>query len=339
MGALHKARILLPTLTPRKLWNWSRIWASFQVSRLLRRPIHWGNPVKVGVEPTTSCNLRCPECPSGLRSFTRPTGMLSMETFASLTEQVRRDVAYMLFYFQGEPFLNPAFLKMVRHAADRRIFTATSTNGHYLKPEICREVVQSGLHEVTISVDGATQQTYQQYRVGGDLEKVKQGIRNLVQARKELKSRTPHLILQFIVFQSNEHEIDAVRQMGKELGVDEVAVKTAQIYDYENGHALIPRNEKYSRYALRPDGRYALKNKLKNQCWKMWMGAEITWDARVLPCCFDKDAQYEMGSAAVQPFHSIWKGERYRVFRQSLLQNRRGIEMCTNCTEGTRVFE
>jgi len=333
-----KSYLLLRTLTLRKVWNFIKLYLSFHFSRLLRRPIHWGKPVKIGIEPTTSCNLRCPECPSGLRSFTRPTGMLDLAGFQQMADQLHKDLVYLLLYFQGEPYLNPNFLPMAKYAANRGIYTATSTNAHYLNDENARATVESGIHEVIVSIDGATQETYEQYRVGGNLEKVKQGVKTLVKWRSQMKSATPRIILQFLVVGPNEHEIEDIHALGAALGVDKVALKTAQIYDYAEGSSLIPQNQRYSRYRKGKDGAYQLKNKLRNQCWKLWMGAEITWDGRVLPCCFDKDGQYVMGKLGESTFHEIWNSDGYRQFRGDVLQSRKSIDICTNCTEGTKIW-
>jgi radical SAM protein with 4Fe4S-binding SPASM domain len=335
---MKKGLILLRTLTLRKAWNFLLLYTSFQWARMVRKPVHWGNPAKIGMEPTTSCNLRCPECPSGLRSFTRPTGMLDLASFQQVTDSLRHDLVYMLMYFQGEPYLNPQFLPMAAYAAKRNIYVATSTNAHYLTDQNAKATVESGLHEVVVSIDGATQDTYQQYRVGGNLEKVKEGTRRLVDWRNKLQSRTPYIILQFLVTAANEHEVDAIKILGKELGVDKVVFKTAQIYDFEDGSPLIPTNAQYSRYKRDASGKYVLKNKLKNQCWKLWMGAEITWDGRVLPCCFDKDAQYEMGKLPEKRFHEIWRGAAYDDFRGRLVKSRKSIDICTNCSEGTEIW-
>ncbi|TAE54715.1 MAG: radical SAM protein [Bacteroidetes bacterium] len=338
MPSYRKILLLLGTLTPRKVWNLLLIYFSFYYSRLRNKAIHRGNPVKIGFEPTTHCNLRCPECPSGLRSFTRPTGMLNAEAFQSTVNQLHRDLIYLLLYFQGEPYLHPEFLDMASYARSKGIYTGTSTNGHYLTPEKARQTVKSGISEVIISIDGATQETYQAYRVGGKLSKVIEGVQNLVQARKEARSLSPVILIQFLVVKPNEHEIDDIRRMGKELGVDKVLFKTAQIYDFEKGSDLIPTLDRYSRYRKGADGRYSLKNKLENQCWKLWQGAEITWDGRVLPCCFDKDAQYEMGSLAEKPFAEIWRNPAYEAFRGRLLRSRAEIDICRNCSEGTQVW-
>ncbi|MFN8396137.1 MAG: SPASM domain-containing protein [Bacteroidia bacterium] len=87
-----------------------------------------------------------------------------------------------------------------------------------------------------------------------------------------------------------------------------------------------------------PDGKYVLKNKLLNQCWKLWMGCEITWDGRVLPCCFDKDAQYEMGKLPETDFSTIWNSPKYKDFRARLVKSRKSIDICTNCSEGTEIW-
>ncbi len=337
--AFRYAALLGATLSWRKALNLLRLYLSFHLSRWRGRAWHWGRPVKAGFEPTTHCNLRCPECPSGLRSFTRATGMADLDLFRCAMDQLHPDLVYLLLYFQGEPYLHPHFLAMVRYARDRGVFVATSTNGHYLTPTKARETVDSGLSEVIVSVDGATQETYQAYRVGGNLEKVKQGIRNLVEARQAAATSHPLIILQFLVVRPNEHEIEAIRLMGRALGVDQVKLKTAQIYDFEDGHALIPTLDRYSRYRRGSDGKYHLKNPLANQCWKLWYGVELTWDGKVLPCCFDKDAQYQMGSLQDQPFGKIWRSAPYQDFRNRLLKSRAEIDICRNCSEGTRIFE
>jgi radical SAM protein with 4Fe4S-binding SPASM domain len=297
-----------------------------------------GLPISISIEPTTSCNLRCPECPSGLRSFTRPTGMLQQDLFKNVIDQLAPTLSYLTFYFQGEPYLHPQFLPMVKYASDKGIYTATSTNAHYLKDEAAQQTVESGLDRLIISIDGTSQDTYQSYRVGGDLSKVIEGTKNIIAWKRKLKSKTPHVIFQFLVVKPNEHQIPEVYKLAKELGVDEVKLKTAQIYDFENGSTLIPTQDKYSRYKLNASGKYSIKNKLDNNCWKMWQSCVITWDGKVLPCCFDKDAQYVMGDLTKNTFEEIWFGEKYQQFRNTLFKSRSEIEMCKNCTEGTKVW-
>src|SRR5215216_4678627 len=161
---------LLRKLTPRRVWNAASVWSSYQFSKLLKKPIQWGYPVSISFEPTTSCNLRCPECPSGLREFTRPTGMLKKDFFKETIDDIYKELLYLIFYFQGEPFLNPDFLEMVKYAHGKGIYTATSTNAHYLTDEKARQTVESGLDLFLITNAATTQNIYKQYRIGGNLE-------------------------------------------------------------------------------------------------------------------------------------------------------------------------
>ncbi|MEJ2005803.1 MAG: radical SAM protein, partial [Cyclobacteriaceae bacterium] len=123
---------LISKLTIARIWNGLLLLYGYWFSRITRSPRQFGMPASIAIEPTTSCNLRCPECPSGLRSFSRPTGMLQRELFERIIEDLQRQLFYLTFYFQGEPYLHPDFLQLVRFAASRKIYTATSTNAHFL---------------------------------------------------------------------------------------------------------------------------------------------------------------------------------------------------------------
>ncbi len=325
-------------MTPRRAWNAAKVVSSFYLTKWRKKPIQWGMPFTISFEPTTACNLRCPECPSGLRAFTRPTGNLRENFFRETIDELHKDLLYLIFYFQGEPYINPKFLDMVKYANDKGIYTITSTNAHFLNDENARKTIESGLDRMIISVDGTTQEVYEQYRKAGKLENVLQGAKNMVKWKKKLKSKTPHLIFQFLVVKPNEHQISEVYRLAEEIGIDEVKLKTAQIYDYENGSPLIPTIDKYARYAEKEDGTWQVKNELLNHCWKLWHSCVITWDGMVVPCCFDKDATHRLGDLKQTNFKTLWHGEDYQAFRRMLLQGRDKIDICTNCTEGCTVW-
>jgi radical SAM protein with 4Fe4S-binding SPASM domain len=262
-----------------------------------------------------------------------------MELFKKSIEQLNKTTAYLTFYFQGEPYLNPDFLEMIKIADENYIFTSTSTNAHFLNKETALKTVRSGLKRIIVSIDGSSQEVYEQYRVGGTLTKVIEGTKNLVDAKRELNSIFPKIVFQFLVVKPNEHQINDLRKLAKKIGVDQVKLKTAQIYDFENGNALIPENDKYSRYKKGNNGKYYIKNALLNKCWKLWNSCVITWDGKVLPCCFDKDAQFEMGNIKDQTFELIWQNNKYKQFREQLIRSRQEISICKNCSEGLKVWD
>lgn len=324
-------------LNARRVKNALAIYKGFKKAQQTKSLVHPGLPFSISIEPTTACNLRCPECPSGLRSFSRPTGTMLQDTFRKVIDELHEYLMYLILYFQGEPYLNQEFLDAVNYAHSKKIYTATSTNGHYLSEELALQTVESGLDRIIISLDGTDQASYEKYRIGGQFEKVVTGIANLVAARKKLRKKTPYIILQFIVFQHNLHQIEEVKVLAKKLSVDKLEMKTAQIYDFEKGSELIPDQNKYSRYRQNGQQHYSIKSDLMNKCWKMWHSCVMTWDGDIVPCCFDKDARYVMGNIHDQSFTDIWNGPKYHDFRSRLFSNRSEIDICKNCTEGLKV--
>jgi len=331
-------KAILKKQTLKKVWNIGKLYASFLLSRLLKIPITWGKPSSISIEPTTACNLGCPECPSGLKQFTRATGNLKFDLNKTIIDELGAYLSFINFYFQGEPFINPDFLKLVNYASDSGIYTGTSTNAHFITEEVAKKTIESGLDRLIISIDGTTQEVYEQYRIHGTLEKVLEGTKNIVKWKKELKSSTPHVIFQFLVVKPNEHQIKDAVQLAEEMGVDEIKFKTAQVYNFKDGNPLIPEQEKYSRYKKKKDGTFVLKNKMSNHCWRMWSGCVITWDGKIVPCCFDKDAKHVLGTIDGTPFKNIWHNPQYNSFRQAILTGRNEIEICQNCSEGAKVW-
>jgi radical SAM protein with 4Fe4S-binding SPASM domain len=325
-------------ITFKRLVNVILLKCSFYISKISKKSILWGSPFSASIEPTTACNLGCPECPSGLKKFTRPTGKIDLEVHKKIIQSVGKQLFYINYYFQGEPFLHPHFLELIKEAKKHKIYTATSTNAHFIDSKKADDIVASGLDRLIISIDGLTQKTYESYRVNGSLKKVISGAKAMVEAKKKVKSSTPYLIFQFLVVKPNEHEVEEVFKLAKEIGINEVRLKSAQVYDYVNGNELIPENESYSRYTKQANGTYKLKYKTENHCWRMWSSCVFTWDAKVVPCCFDKDASHVLGSVLEHEFSSIWKNTVYKNFRLNVLTKRNEIDICKNCSEGSKVW-
>ena len=184
--------------------------------------------------------------------MSRPRGNMSIDDFKKLVDQVADRAFMMMMWNQGEPYLNSCFNEMVRYAHEKDIFTFTSTNGHYIRTDVEAEaIVDSGLDEIIVSLDGVDQETYAQYRVGGDIDRVFDGVRRLVEAKKRRGGEGPLINLQFIVMRHNEGDMAAAEAKARELDVDKFLVKTAQIYTEEDAENFLPENEAFSRYEER----------------------------------------------------------------------------------------
>lgn len=326
----------LRLLTFSRIINLLKVYLSYYYSVITGNPVHSGMPFSISVEPTTSCNLRCPECPSGLQRFSRPTGRIPVNKFKEYIDSAGPEVIHLMLYFQGEPFLNRDFFELVRYAKSRKIYTTTSTNGHFLHDdEQAQNIIRSGLDRLIVSFDGTTQEVYEKYRRGGNLQMVRQGIANLLAWKKKTGSSVPHIVLQFLVMGHNEHQMEEARAFARQHNL-RIEFKSAQVYDQESYSFIIPGQEKYSRYERKKDGSWAIKSKLPNRCFRMWSGLVVTWDGKVVPCCFDKDAGHVMGDLNKQDLRGIWDSDIYKDFRKAVFTRRNSIDICRNCTEGLK---
>jgi len=324
---------LVRSLNFRRLANLIRLAEGYFVYILLKKTKHKGLPVAVSIEPTTSCNLRCPECPTGTGTLQRTKGSMDFHFFSKVIDQISTHIFYLTLYFQGEPYLNPDFFKMIALARSRNIYVATSTNGHYLNSPLAEATVRSGLNRLIVSLDGTDQETYSRYRRGGDFSSVTDGVRQVAEWKQKLGVSHPYLVIQFLVLSSNEHQKNAIKKLGYELGADEVQLKTAQFNDYKKGNPLMPSDKRYSRYKTAAGGDFIPASLIPNLCFRMWSSSVITWDGTIVPCCFDKDASHKIGTLADEDFKALWTSNGYNTFRSQVRHSRSSVEICCNCTQ------
>ena len=307
-------------------------------------------PLFVSVEPANICQLRCPECPVGVRNklktidhrpstndqrlTTNDPLSMSRDVWQRTLAEVRDTALVIQFYFQGEPLLNKNLPAMIREAHEAGLYTIVSTNAQALTPAMADALVAAGLDRIIISMDGLTEESYNAYRVGGSLEKTKAAIRYLSEAKnkKNLSPFTFHLSplieLQCLRLKTNEHEWQAFKREYKALGADRLVFKTAQLYDYQNGHPLMPSDPRYSRYVKGSDGLYH-RRKLGRGCLRVWSGVVVTTTGEVLPCCYDKAHAHAYGNIMDAPLAQLFASDRANVFRQAALSET--PQICKEC--------
>ena len=288
-------------------------------------------PFFLAIEPTNFCNLKCPACPSGTGQLTRKKGYMDIELFENIIIQQKKCLINIILHFQGEPLLHPKLSEMIGFANKNKIYTMFSTNAQILANNIT-QICESGLDKIIISLDGLTQETYNKYRVNGDITKVFDALQKLSELDKKYR---PEIELQFLVFRHNEHEISKLKELKKQFEIDKITIKTVQIYSNQD-ISLLPLNQKYSRYIVDIEEHIKLKIKIKNKCFRFFSGSVITWDGDVVPCCFDKDANHKMGNLKAENFSVIWNSDNYNNFRDLVFSHRDNIDICKNCTEGLK---
>ena len=316
------------------------------LSRLIRRQIVWGYPPIMMIEPTNICNLKCPMCPSGNGDMKRDMGKLDYENFKKVIDETGKYIIQVQLWNQGEPFINRSFLKFITYAHNQGIMTQTSTNGHYIRTDADAEaLVNSGLDQLIFSMDGTSKESYEKYRVGGNFDLVLDTLERIARAKQTLKSDTPLVELQFIIFKHNQNEIDRIIGLCKKFNLNRLSFKTAQVYNHEQAVQFLPDDTDMMRYEIDGD-HYKMKGEVKNWCKRLWLNSTVNWDGAVAPCCFDKDADYSPGNVfdPDRSFSEIWRNRKYQDFRRTVMTDRASIAMCTNCTEGlpdpyTKIIE
>lgn len=295
-------------------------------------------PIFVSVEPANICQLKCPECPVGLRnnvitSSRHNEKFLSPAVWSRILSEIRDTAWVIQFYFQGEPLLNKDLPIMIREAHDAGLYTIVSTNAQAMTPELASALVAAGLDRIIVSMDGLSDASYNAYRIGGSLEKTKAALRWLRQSKEksqQLKAKSQKLIveLQCLRLKSNEHEWSELKRVYKSLGADRLTLKTAQLYDYANGHPLMPSDPKYSRYIMGKDGQYHRRH-LSKGCFRVWSGCVITTTGEVLPCCYDKAHTFSYGNIMTAPLKDLFCSPQAQAFRKAAYQQTPPI--CQEC--------
>ena len=341
MTLFRKMVFLKQILTPRKVYNLfvKEIQCVLGHSRL------YYFPNKLTIDIGNVCNLKCPLCPTGRGDKGASKGFMKFQEFKSIIDEMGMFLTHLELHNWGEPLLNKELVDMVQYAKRKRIPTVISTNLNILDKETAEALISTRIDKILISCDGTSQETYSIYRVGGDFSKVMSNIQLLLDAKKKLKNDYTSLRLLFHVFKHNEHEIENIKELAKNLNVDLLIdpMRTdmgKEIFEkvddaIERDKAWIPENPEHSFYNL--EAKDKKRHVTCNQLWKMAM---INWDGSVLPCCHIYGEQYAFGNVFKQKFFSIWNNEKYLLSRKEILGE---IEMsptiCHTCKKnGFPVF-
>lgn len=309
----------------KKLLNRYFVHASFRARP--GRPGGW--PTHIQIEPDARCNLSCVVCPV-TTGLDRPVGRMELGVFQKLIDEIGEYLFLILLWDWGEPFLNPDLCEMISYASKKGIGLVTSTNGHlFRQDEQVDRVIRSGLDALIVAVDGITQKTYELYRQGGNLETVLDGVRLFVERKRALSSKTPRIVLRFVVMKQNEAEIPRLRELAKSLGVDALALKTMN--PYSSGMALLPEDPRYRRFKYAADGTTPVRRR-HNPCLHLWHMPVIHWNGAVCMCSFDSKEEYVFGNLHDSTFRSIWFGDPYRRARRQFRANWEGIALCHGCS-------
>ena len=298
----------------KKLFNFARI----ELQLRFGRTKVWGYPFEWEIDTTNICQLKCPLCHTGLGTVNRQKGVMHFDLYKKTIDQIKDYCIWLSLYSWGEPFLNKRIHEYVAYAHQANIATMMSTNlNKPMTPKMAEDLVRSGLDSLIISLDGTTQEVYEVYRVGGQLDRVLDNIRLLADKRRELGSATPFLEWQFIVMRQNEHQIEDARKMAVELGVDDIVFKKVDFPHGEDDPVLAERWLPVATDEFRRNQPFE-KPYMEggDRCWRLWRSGVVNWDGGYAPCCYLTDAADDFGSVKTHTIKEIWNNQHYTTARE-----------------------
>lgn len=303
---------------------------------LQRKIILKSKPYNIVIEPTNICNLQCPLCSTGIGAKTRKKGVLQLENFKKLIDEIKDSTLQLSLQNWGEPTLVEDLPKMIQYAADAGIYVRLSTNFSIeYSSEYLESLVKSGLGILVIDLDGTTQDIYEKYRKNGKLETVLANTRTVVKIKKENNLKFPTIQTRMLVMRHNEHQINDFNELSKKLNVDEIELGNIQI-NPKTAKEWLPQNKEfvYETY---------LKEKEIHPCHWPWSGLTINWDGGVSPCCIIDDQNSDFGNVFDGGIMKIWNNDYY-ISARSEFSNTKNItkfticNMCKNDTHNPNLF-
>jgi MoaA/NifB/PqqE/SkfB family radical SAM enzyme len=317
--------------------NWVRsnyeLWAG--ASRIKARP------VKLTFDPTNVCQLRCPLCPTGLRIQDRPQGRAQLEMLQRLLDEVGDYVFFIDFFNWGEPLLNPEVESFIRLASSRKIVSSLSTNLCLpLTDERIRRIIESGLGELIVSLDGASNATYTTYRRQGRFELVYENLRRIVDTRQRLGQTSPLITWQFLVFRFNEHEMERAKALAAEIGVDRIVFQPPFLHTDRYPLAADEKTMIDSWASSNPRFHAAAESgggvERNPRCGWHYMATALNWDGSVAPCCTTYETRDDFGTLGAAGEHSymdVVNNSKFRFIRDRFAGRRQdplGL-VCESC--------
>ncbi|RJQ45939.1 MAG: radical SAM protein [Nitrospiraceae bacterium] len=313
------------------------------IDKILRLSVERGLPPLIHTELTNICNLHCPLCPTGSNTLKRPKGIMTEETFMKTLNDLDHVLIGIYLFNFGEPFLNKSITKMIEACTARNIITLTSTNGNCVQTlDEAMKIVEAGLTALIIAIDGSTQEIYQSYRKGGDLEKVKKFASLIEEAKARCNSKTPYTVIRSVVTSDNANDLAEIEKLAASLGVNMFSYKSLGCLvkdDNFNDYAPAEKSMRRFEYSGASGGGHKL-----TECIFPFRQPIVFWDGTVVGCEYDHNLDYAFGRIGQQSFTDIWNSPRAVELRKNVRSGRNKIGFCSQCPyegrsrEGTALY-
>tara|TARA_Y100000310_G_scaffold321163_1_gene378458 strand:+ start:213 stop:1184 length:972 start_codon:yes stop_codon:yes gene_type:complete len=274
-------------------------------------------PSVIWIEPTASCNLKCVMCPHEGEGLKRKMGMMSMDLYKKIIDEVKEWKPVIKLFHSGESLIHPKLGEMIRYAKEAGCFTMLNTNATLLTEDKTNMILNSNLDYISFSFDGATKEVYEKIRIGADFDKTLNNILKFLELKGQRKR--PFVNIEMIKMQDTEASIEAFKSKFKDLAVDNIGIKKLT-----NFGSQVHVEEEKDRVMT------------DLSCLHPWSFANILDDGSVVPCCRDSHAKHVLGNVKDDSLLDIWN-KHYKMLKLRETLAKEGgykeIDICSDCTE------
>jgi len=317
-------------------------------------------PVCLYLETTNRCNLLCTTCPRTFEEL-EPPGDMSWELFTAIVDQFPH-VARVVLHGVGEPMMVPALPRMIRYLKERGVYVLFNTNGTLLTERKGRELIDSGLDELRVSLDAAEPAAFKAVRGRDMFARIVRRVGAFRTMQRALAAETPRVSLWLTGLQETVGQLSDFVRLAHDMDVREVYLQRLVYFAEGQGmahpdQALFAGRDDAEGAIIREaeelagtlgiafnasgatDPATSLKPGETAQPWSLcrrpWTLMYITANGRALPCCIAPFSvrgydSFTLGDATQQTLREIWNGERYQEFRAALL-SARPPAACAGC--------
>jgi len=273
-------------------------------------------PIRLWIESSLACNLKCEMCPNK-EIPNSDKGIMEFSLFKKIIDEVKDFVNDINIHHRGEPLINNQLFDMIRYAKSRGLAVRFHTNGTLLNKAKAMQLIDAQPDLVSFSFDGFQKDIYERVRKGAQFETTVENIKNILELKKQRRTKHPYFVIEKIDFPHYENivdrqSVDSLLSDFKSLGLNEFLVKK----EYEWTTSNAPDVSELRNY---------------NVCTFPWYAMVICWDGTVTPCPQDYMAAINLGNVRNKSICEIWNDTPYKELRSNLINNIESLPLCRRC--------
>lgn len=287
-------------------------------------------PQHIHIEPTNACNLRCIHChhhelASGRQAITRPFGMMDMDVYRKVIDEIAPVKCAITLDVQGEPTLHPRFTEMVAYAKSMGLFTSVLTNATKLTDALAQALIDLKLDRIVFSFDGVDKEVYEGIRVKSQFEPTLRNVLNFIRLNHEQGHHT-HVCASIILQERTVGHLEDYKRYFNRLPVDKIFVSNLLTL---SGGSGVSSEIDVDKLQQGPRQAWPI-------CRVPWENLTVNWDGEITACPLDYNVVYSIGNVKNASLREIWNSRRMKQFRQAhLKRDYRLVEengpLCESC--------